>query len=131
MSNVIQFNFEQTYKEIEINGNLYRMEMDDAAQERAALSYKKVVSFTDKYSQEKIEAMDEDTLDGIVKEQKQFAIGIVESFLGAGTGEELYEAAGRSSVNLMKLVRQLMAMFEEFAGASYEEEKKQFTKKGK
>lgn len=131
MSNVIKFNFEQTYKEIEIGDKLYRMDMDDAAQERAARAYKKVVAFTEKYSQDKVEAMDEETLDSIVKEQKQFAIEAVDSFLGEGSGEELYELAGRSSVNLMKLVRQLMAMFEEFAGASYEEEKKQFTKKGK
>jgi len=131
MSNVIKFNFEQTYKEIEIGDKVYRMDMDDDAQERAAESYKKVKAFTEKYSQEKIDAMDEELLGSIAKDQKVFAVEIVESFLGEGTGEELYTLAGRSSVNLMKLVRQLMAMFEEFAGASYEEEKKQFTKKGK
>lgn len=131
MSNVVQFNFEKTYKEIEIGDKIYKMEMNDEAQERAAVSYKKVKEFTHKYSQEKIEAMDEELLTDIAKDQKQFAVEMVDSFLGGGTGEELYELAGRSSVNLMKLVRELMAMFEEFAGASYEDEKKKFTKKAK
>lgn len=131
MSNVIQFNFEQTYKEIEIGDKLYRMETNDDAQVRIQDLIEKAQVIAKEASQVDTDKMTSDELKAMAEQQKKLAIEMVDTFLGDGTGEELYEVAGRSSINLMKLVRQLQTLFEEFMGQSYEDEKKKFTKKGK
>lgn len=129
MSNVIQFNFEKTYKEIEIGDKTYRMEMNDEAQERIQGLFEKGQKFAEEAKQLDTEKMTPEELKAMSAQQKDLAIEMVDTFLGDGTGAELYEVAGRSSINLMKLVRQLQTLFEEFMGESYEDEKKKFTKK--
>ena len=131
MSNVIQFNFEQTYKEIEIGGKLYRMDMNDEAQTRVTGLLDKARQVSEEAKALDLEGMSADELADFSKRQRELSIEMVDTFLGEGTGAELYEVAGRSSVNMMKLVRQLQQLFEQFMGESYEDEKKKFVKKSK
>lgn len=131
MSNVIQFDFGQTYKEIEIGDKTYKMDMNDDAQDRIGALIAEAQELAKKAQDQDTEKMSVDELQALREEQKDLGIKLVDAFLGEGTGEELYEVAGRSTVNMMKLVRKLQELFEEFMGESYEQEKKKFVKKGK
>lgn len=127
MSNVVQFNFEKTYKEIDINGELYRMEMNDEVQEQ-------IMDLHDRYKEQMevdVEKLSAEDRKSNTKKQKQIMLEMIDTLLGEGSGEKLYELSGRSSVGLLKLVRQLNEMFEDFLGESYQEEKKKFVKKAK
>lgn len=108
MSNakVYQFNFEKTYKEVEINGKMFRVEFNDEAQNKYRKAYKKYVSMVDdmlanapdfeKDSDEKIDAFDD--------KQREVSAFIIDTFLGDGSFPEIYEMAGRSVFNLKPLI---------------------------
>lgn len=131
MSNVIKFDFDVTYKEIDINGKLYRMDMNDNARERMLDVYDRAREIAEQGAGKDPEKMTKEEIKAVMDKEHQFAIEMVDAFLGEGTGEELYEVCGRSTANLTKLSVQLRDMYEGFGAELYQEEKKKYVKKGK
>lgn len=110
------FTFEKTYKEIDIAGELHRIDFDDEAR----LKYQKAIkSFSDlsKVAQDKLNALgdidnvSDELIEQSDKEQKELVKGMVETFLGDGSFDSLYEKAGRSVINLMGLVSYLTELY--------------------
>lgn len=115
MAQIHKFEFQSPKKEIEVAGKVYEVDFsDDAVQrytemaESAKQEYQK--------QQEKFDASDELTSDDIKQiqaDQKAVVKRTIEGYLGEGTFDELYEKAGRSTVNLLSLVRYLSDLFQE------------------
>lgn len=131
MSEVVKFDFGKTYKEIDVNGKLYKMDMSDDAQDGILDALKKAQDLADASKKKDPENMTAEELKEMRVEQRDIAIGVVDAFLGEGSGQELYESLGRSTATLLKLINSLQETFQGFINASYEDEKKKFTKKSK
>ncbi|QIW21332.1 hypothetical protein [Bacillus thuringiensis] len=107
------FNFEQTYKEVDVAGKLYRVDFDDAALTKYQKAFKRfdkeIKVVTD--SIVNFDAATDEVIEETAEKQKEVVKAIVETFLGEGSFEELYEKAGKSSTNLMSLVHYLNELY--------------------
>ncbi|MYW24985.1 hypothetical protein GTY48_15565 [Bacillus thuringiensis] len=109
------FNFEKTYKEIDVAGTLYQVEFNDEAITKYQKAFKRfdkeIKVVTDKISD--YESATDEVIEETAKKQKEVVKDIVETFLGEGTFDSLYEKAGKSSTNLMGLVHYLNGLYVE------------------
>ncbi|PEB52444.1 hypothetical protein COO03_11690 [Bacillus sp. AFS098217] len=118
-----KFNFEKTYKEIDVAGKVYRVNFDDDA---LAKYQKELRIFEDKSKELTGKEIDYTTItdteiDAMQVTQRELVKHVVEVFLGDGTFEELYEKAGRSVMNLMALVTYLSDIYAEETRSKTEE----------
>lgn len=131
MSNVRKFEFKKTYKEIDINGELYRIEFNDDAIKKQVRVF---TGFQKKYKNfEEIETEDlsEEQFEKLQIEQKEAMKEVIEVFLGDETFEVLYTAAGRSLLNLMDLVYYLISLTEEHQEERFNDKKSKYIKQKK
>ncbi|MGG1339659.1 hypothetical protein ABE244_03530 [Bacillus toyonensis] len=108
-----KFEFEKTYKEVDVAGEVYQVEFNDDALTR----YQKAFKRFDKEFKEvtgsiaDYETATDESIDKIAKKQRDLVKDIVETFLGDGTFDSLYEKAGRASANLLGLVHYLNELY--------------------
>jgi len=115
MSQVFQFNFEKTYKEVDVAGKLFKVEFNDAALNRYQKSLKRFKVSTEELQNTATDyekATDEE-IDALSEKQKEITKDVVDTFLGDGAFEELYDIAGRSVANLLSLVHYLNDLYAE------------------
>ncbi|MED3586531.1 hypothetical protein P4528_24405 [Bacillus thuringiensis] len=115
MSQVFQFNFEKTYKEVDVAGKLFKVEFNDDALNRYQKSLKRFKASTEEL-QNAATAYEKATdaeIDTLSERQKEITKDVVDTFLGNGAFEELYDIAGRSVANLLSLVHYLNDLYAE------------------
>ncbi|PHC14371.1 hypothetical protein [Bacillus toyonensis] len=118
-----KFEFEKTYKEVDVAGKLYKIEFNDDA----IAKYQKELKTFDKDSKElaalitDYEKATDEEIDAVMNKQREMTKHVVETFLGEGTFEELYEKAGKSVTNLMGLVNYLSDLYVEEAKGKTEQ----------
>lgn len=110
-----KFEFEKTYKEIDVAGTLYQVEFNDEAITKYQKAFKRfdkeIKVVTDSISD--YESATDEVIEEVAKKQKEVVKDIVETFLGEGSFDSLYEKAGKSSTNLMGLVHYLNGLYVE------------------
>ncbi|PFD98922.1 hypothetical protein CN288_20330 [Bacillus sp. AFS023182] len=110
-----KFEFEKTYKEVDIAGEIHRVEFNDEALSK----HQKAIKRFDKGIKEVTESVKDyekatdEAIEATAQKQKEVTKDIVETFLGEGTFEKLYEKAGKSVMNLMELVHYLISIYAE------------------
>lgn len=105
----ISFNVEsKSYDEIELGDKVYKVYYDDE-------NLKEYSKKAKKYYKESIKFNEIDTSKLTEKEEKEYtenankiARELIETFFGQGTFDEIYEACGKSSINLIGVVEQLL-----------------------
>lgn len=112
-----RFEFEKTYKEVDVAGKVYQVEFNDEAINKYQKSLK---SFEKKTKEVKdlipdYEKATDEEFDNVMNKQKELVKHVVETFLGENTFDELYEKAGKSIGNLMSLVDYLNNLYIEEA----------------
>lgn len=110
-----KFEFEKTYKEIDVAGTVYQVEFNDEAITKYQKAFKRfdkeIKVVTDSISD--YESATDESIEEVAKKQKEVVKDIVETFLGDGSFDSLYEKAGKSSANLMGLVHYLNGIYVE------------------
>lgn len=123
-----KFEFSQTYEPVEIAGKEYRIEFND---EKIKQYYTDFAQFQkDIVEFEKINASDlpqEEQLQHF-DDMKKVVGRAVESLLGEGTFDEIYENAGHSIMNVMDLVYFMSEVVEERASRNREDKRKKYIK---
>lgn len=130
MTQAYQFNFEKTYKEIDVSGDIYRVEFNDEALTR----YQKAVKGFNQGIKEaqgalekvNIETDSDDEIQKVSDKQKDVVKDVVEVFLGEGTFDGLYEKAGKSVMNLMSLVNYLIDIYSSEMKSKTEDARKKY-----
>ncbi|QWI52550.1 hypothetical protein EXW56_27060 (plasmid) [Bacillus mycoides] len=115
VSNVLQFNFDKTYKEIDVAGKLYRVAFDDDSMLQYQVSFK-AYEVKVQEAQKLVPDVQEATVEQLkemAEKQKELMRDAIEIFLGADTFEELYDKAGRSSMNLVGLIDYMMDLVQD------------------
>lgn len=112
-----KFEFEKTYKEVEVAGKVYQVEFNDEAINK----YQKSLKNFEKQTKEvqglipDYEKATDEEFDNVMNKQKELVKHVVETFLGENTFDELYEKAGKSISNLISLVDYLNNLYIEEA----------------
>ncbi|CAI8737654.1 hypothetical protein COM13_12395 [Bacillus pseudomycoides] len=114
VENKFQFNFEKTYREIDVAGKIYKVNFDD----ESMLKYQEgFLSYEKKAKELQAEAVDireasTEKLREMHSKQREVMKEAIELFLGADTFEDLYVKAGRSLMNLVALIDYLTKLVE-------------------
>lgn len=134
MSKVVQFNFEKNHdKEIEINGVLYSIPMDDESKDKYILAVQKFGhTATDVIEPDvKILDMNETELKEFTNKQREAMKALIESILGKGKFKIMYDLAGRSVMKLLPLAQELMKLVSDVDDETYAAELNKYLQNGK
>lgn len=126
-----KFEFGKAYEEIEINGKPYQIDFSDDKLKQYQNMFYKFYQEAQEIEQADIEKMTPDEQDALLEKQRQNMKTVTETLLGEGTFEELFELAGRSTWNYMKLIEFLAETIEQRFNEIKEERRKKYVKKGK
>lgn len=115
MTQPFQFNFEKTYREIDISGDIHRVDFNDEALTRYQKAIKRfnqgIKEVQEVLKNVNIETDSDEEIQKVSDKQKDVVKDVVEVFLGEGTFEGLYEKAGKSVMNLISLVNYLIDIY--------------------
>lgn len=130
MTQAYQFNFEKTYKEIDVSGDIYRVEFNDEALTRYQKAVKRfnqgIKEAQSALEKVNIETDSDDEIQKVSDKQKDVVKDVVEVFLGEGTFDGLYEKAGKSVMNLMSLVNYLIDIYSSEMKSKTEDARKKY-----
>lgn len=126
-----KFEFGKAYEEIEINGKRYRVDFSDDKLKQYQDMFYKFYQEAQEIEQADIEEMTPEEQSVLLEKQRQNMKTVTETMLGEGTFDELFELAGRSTWNYMKLIEFLAETIEQRFNEIKEERRKKYVKKGK
>jgi hypothetical protein len=126
-----KFEFGKAYEEIEINGKQYRVDFSDDKLKQYQDMFYKFYQEAQEIEQADIEKMTREEQTALLDKQRQNMKTVTETMLGEGTFDELFELAGRSTWNYMRLIEFLAETIEERFNEIKEERRKKYVKKGK
>lgn len=99
-----KFTFEKNYTEIEIAEEIYRIDFsDDKLREYS----KKFTVFFQKHKEIQIDNIEEMSVkdqEKVIDKQKVLIGGMIDTILGEGSFDKLYEASGRSVLGITELI---------------------------
>lgn len=99
-----KFTFDKSYEEIDLEGKIYKIDMSDEAIKNYQLAMHKYHKEAQKLEKVDVSKLDfeeqKKTFNQALELQKKF----IETILGKGTFDELYEKSGQSSSNMIDLV---------------------------
>ena len=134
MSKVVQFNFEKNNdKEIEINGELYSIPMDDESKEKYILATKKFGQAAQEVADSEVnmlELSDED-IKALTVKQVEMMKELIEAILGKGKFKIMYALAGKSAIKLMPLAQELLRLVSDLDDETYAEVTNKYLQNGK
>jgi hypothetical protein len=111
-----KFEFKKTYEEVEIAGKVYKVDLQD---ESVKKYQKQFNSFTEQSMQLQEAAKENMTVDeqaAFLDQSKELAMVTINTLLGENAFDELYEASGKSLINVMDLINFLTEVIREKAG---------------
>ncbi|MGG3958424.1 hypothetical protein ABEV20_04050 [Bhargavaea massiliensis] len=126
-----KFEFGKAYEEIEINGKTYRVDFSDDKLKQYQDMFYKFYQEAQEIEQADIEKMTPEEQNALLEKQHQNMKMVTETMLGEGTFDELFELAGRSTWNYMRLIEFLAETIEQRFNEIKEERRKKYVKKGK
>ena len=124
-----KFNFGSTYEEIEMAGKVYRFKYDD----ESIIEYHK--AFTEFYRDtQKLQEIDGSELEEkellkVYADIRRVSKGILDSILGEGTYDELYEKSGKSTMAMVDAINFVSDVVGELLGDVKDQQKSEYTKK--
>lgn len=134
MSKVVQFNFEKNHdKEIEINGTLYSIPMDDESKDKYILAVQKFGQTAEGVIEPDVKILDmtEAELKEFTNKQREAMKALIESILGKGKFKIMYDLAGRSVMKLLPLAQELMKLVSDVDDETYAAELNKYLQNGK
>ncbi|XQY90641.1 hypothetical protein ACNRWW_14035 [Metabacillus sp. HB246100] len=126
-----KFEFKKSYEEIEIAGNVYKLGLSD---EDLRKYQKEFSSFFDKqqdFQKIKVDSLSYDEQVEHFDRMKNIIKELIELILGEGTFQPLYEASGKSLVNITELAEYLSEVIGEKLKVEKSAQYKEYVKKVK
>lgn len=98
------FEFGKSYEEVDIAGKTYQIDMSDKAIKEYQIAINKYHKEAQKLESVEISKLDFEEQKVKFNEAMQLQKNFIETILGKGTFDELYEKSGQSSSNMIDLV---------------------------
>ena len=134
MSNVVKFTFEQNNdKEIDINGELYNIPMDDESKDKYVIATKRFGRGATEISEMNTNLLDlsDEEVKALTVKQRKLMSDLIESVLGEGSFKKMYALAGQSVNNLMPLAQELLRLISDVDADQFEEIQNKYLQNGK
>ncbi|UTI41123.1 hypothetical protein [Niallia sp. RD1] len=103
----IKIQVEKVTEEVEIGSSVYTLDLSDEKIEEKLSFYDKFKNKVDKYEGVDIATVDAETRKEIMDDRKETVKEMLESLLGEGTFESVYNDVGRSIVVMSNVIVQL------------------------
>lgn len=126
-----KFEFKKSYEEIDIAGEVYRVDLSDEKVKMYQKAFKSFYEEGQKISEVDIEKLSDGEQEELLSKQLETMKLVTETVLGKGTFEKLYELSGRSTVNYMDLLLFVSEVMQEKAENLKEDARKKYVKKKK
>lgn len=126
-----RFEFSKAYEEVEIAGKVYRIDFSDDTLSEYQKKIKQYYDESKNLTEQDISKMSEEEQAALLTKQRQNMKELTEAILGEGTFDELFEAAGRSTVVYAELLEFLTDLFAEKAEKMKEDKRKKYVKKAR
>ena len=125
----IKIDLEQPFDEFEIGGQVYKVYYDDD-------SFRKYEKQCHKFAEEadvKVDAakLTDDEKKALEEKQRGLLKETIETFFGEGSFEEIYEAAGKSLVNITKVVMALSEWLDSKMNVAQQKRREYYTKRNR
>lgn len=126
-----KFEFKKTYEEVEIAGKVFRIDLNDDKVFEYQESFNKYGKEMQEDSGANIESFGKEEQKEFFDKQLQRIKEVIEIMLGKDSFEHIYEASGRSIINLAELVTYLSNLIGEKTVNIRDEKKKKYVKPGR
>lgn len=126
-----KFEFKKTYEEVEIAGKVFRIDLNDDKVFEYQDSFNKYGKEMQEDSGTDIESFGKEEQKAFFDKQLQRIKEVIEIMLGKDSFEHIYEASGRSIINLAELVTYLSNLIGEKTVNIRDEKKKKYVKPGR
>ncbi|PEW91863.1 MULTISPECIES: hypothetical protein [Bacillus] len=126
-----KFEFKKTYEEVEIAGKVFRIDLNDDKVFEYQESFNKYGKEMQEDSSSDIESFGKEEQKEFFDKQLQRIKEVIEIMLGKDSFEHIYEASGRSIINLAELVTYLSDLIGEKTVNIRDEKKKKYVKPGR
>lgn len=126
-----KFEFKKTYEEVEIAGKVFRIDLNDDKVFEYQESFNKYGKEMQEDSSSDIESFGKEEQKEFFDKQLQRIKEVIEIMLGKDSFEHIYEASGRSIINLAELVTYLSNLIGEKTVNIRDEKKKKYVKPGR
>ncbi|PEV02209.1 hypothetical protein CN417_28780 [Bacillus thuringiensis] len=126
-----KFEFKKTYEEVEIAGKVFRIDLNDDKVFEYQESFNKYGKEMQEDSSSNIESFGKEEQKEFFDKQLQRIKEVIEIMLGKDSFEHIYEASGRSIINLAELVTYLSNLIGEKTVNIRDEKKKKYVKPGR
>lgn len=134
MSKVVQFNFEKSNdKEIEINGELHNIPMDDESKDKYVIATRNFGQAAEEFQGMSLDLMaySDEEIKALTDRQREVMKDLIEAILGKGKFKTMYALAGKSVMNLMPLAQELIRLVSDVDRETYEAELNKYLQNGK
>ncbi|PFA22337.1 hypothetical protein CN384_25775 [Bacillus thuringiensis] len=126
-----KFEFKKTYEEVEIAEKVFRIDLNDDKVFEYQESFNKYGKEMQEDSSSDIESFGKEEQKEFFDKQLQRIKEVIEIMLGKDSFEHIYEASGRSIINLAELVTYLSNLIGEKTVNIRDEKKKKYVKPGR
>lgn len=99
-----KFEFKKSYEELEIAGKVYRMRFDDEKLLEYHEAFDEFYQDTKKMQEVETEDMEHEELLDTYKEIREMSKKILDTVLGEGAYDELYEKSGQSTMGMVDVI---------------------------
>lgn len=134
MSNVVKFNFEKNPdKEIDINGELYNIPMDDESKDKYVIATRNFGQGAKEIAEMNVNLIElsDEEVKALTVKQRGLMSDLIEAVLGKGTFKKMYALAGKSVNNLMPLAQELLRLTSDVSEDQLEEIQNKYLQNGK
>jgi|HigsolmetaAR203D_1030402.scaffolds.fasta_scaffold47345_2 hypothetical protein len=124
-----KFEFDKSYEEIEVGGEVYRVDMSDEKIKQYQKTFAEFYKEAQQISEADFEKMPIEEQTDLLEKQKKTMKKLTETLLGEGTFDKLYEQAGRSTANFVKFLMFIGDIYEEKTDSLKSDARKKYVKK--
>lgn len=121
-----KFEFNKTYEEVEVAGEVFRIEFNDEKIQQYNRGFDKYYVESKKIKEKDLKKMNSEDKEKMFKQMQDLTKDMVEEILGEGTYESLYKASGNSLMNMIELVEYLSEIIGEVSERIRESKKKKY-----
>ena len=125
-----QFELDKGYEEVEIAGDTYRIDLSDESRKHNQIRGQEIMKMADRL-QNISDDFSEEKLEQLFNELQENVKPWVDSILGDGSYDKIYQKANESVFIVVDVALEVMAYINEKEQEKFEQKRKKYTKKKK
>jgi len=123
-----QFKFGKSYEELDIAGEIYKLDLDDEKIKQNQVEIEKFYNEANKISNIDTDGATTAEQHEVFDKTKSLIKSLLDQLLGEGSFDKLYDQSGGSLMNLIDLIYELADIIKEQSDKRFEDKKNKYIK---